>query len=451
MQIFYLGETKMRINKIEICNLYGEYNYSVDFDDKLTFLFGSNGSGKTTVLNILASIITGKIYNLVEYEFNKIIVRYKNKMSKKNNIITIETFFDNTKNYRIIFEGQECIIEEVNELKERLFRISEQESLDKAFFETYPIMLDIHKRFNYVYLPLNRYGINFDDRRDLYYRHRASYLHTNRNPYNGYLNDSLRYISELVRDNCARINVAENQINEKFRQEVLTSSIKVHSQLNFMQICDDLSKSNWKDILKDKKAYIKTLSDIGVWNETLNDHIENFFEDFYNEYKKYMSKDSTISVNILWKYTEFLKIRNIIDLAKDNELKKEEIRKTRETFLSVISRFFENSGSDKKIKISTEGTVYFVNKNGSKVTLANLSSGEKQIIIIFASLIFGLDEGKTGIYIVDEPEASLHLAWQADFVSEILKVNKNVQLIFATHSPELMGKYRENAVMLKRQ
>lgn len=65
-------------------------------------------------------------------------------------------------------------------------------------------------------------------------------------------------------------------------------------------------------------------------------------------------------------------------------------------------------------------------------------------------MIFGLRGKSTGIFIVDEPEASLHLEWQSKFVPAILKTNENIQVIFATHSPELIGKYREKAIKLKR-
>ena len=66
----------MIIRKIEIYDLHGEYKYKIDFDKKLTFLYGTNGCGKTTVLNILASIVTGKLYNLADYEFSKIVLDY---------------------------------------------------------------------------------------------------------------------------------------------------------------------------------------------------------------------------------------------------------------------------------------------------------------------------------------------------------------------------------------
>ena len=52
---------------------------------------------------------------------------------------------------------------------------------------------------------------------------------------------------------------------------------------------------------------------------------------------------------------------------------------------------------------------------------------------------------------IDEPELSLHLYWQKIFVEKILDINKNVQLIFATHAPEIIGNNRNKAFKLKKK
>ena len=39
---------------------------------------------------------------------------------------------------------------------------------------------------------------------------------------------------------------------------------------------------------------------------------------------------------------------------------------------------------------------------------------------------------------MDEPEISLHLEWQEKLLTEILKVNKDCQLIIVTHSPAMV-------------
>lgn len=67
---------KMKIKKLRIEKLYNLYNYEIYFDDNLNILYGENGCGKTTILNIIASIISGKIYELFKYEFEKIYLQY---------------------------------------------------------------------------------------------------------------------------------------------------------------------------------------------------------------------------------------------------------------------------------------------------------------------------------------------------------------------------------------
>ena len=66
----------MLIKRIRIYNLHGQHDYDIEFDSKLTFLFGANGCGKTTVLNILAAIVTGKLYSLTDFVFDKIDLFY---------------------------------------------------------------------------------------------------------------------------------------------------------------------------------------------------------------------------------------------------------------------------------------------------------------------------------------------------------------------------------------
>lgn len=41
-----------------------------------------------------------------------------------------------------------------------------------------------------------------------------------------------------------------------------------------------------------------------------------------------------------------------------------------------------------------------------------------------------------------------NLNWQRQFVDSIIQINPNVQLIFATHSPEMIGRHRDKAVKL---
>lgn len=450
------GGIDMIIKKIYIDNLHGEHDYKIEFDSQLTFLYGANGCGKTTVLNILAAIVTGKLYNLADYNFKNIVLYYSDAKKKEEKIEIEMKSDENVRSMRITFDKSNYDIEDVDNLKERIFRKKEEDNIERTFVSLYPFVKNIINKFNYVYLPLNRYGYDRFDEREyyLYGVSRRHYYDFEHNPYNSYLNDSLRYISVLIRNSCMNINIQENKINDKFRKEVLSSMIKVSSDMHIWQIFEGIEKFDWNEVLKSKEAYIKTLKEIGVYDEKLKNEIEIFFKDFKDAYDTYIKqkndeKEKTgIGIDFAWQYAEFQKIQNIAELAKENEKIKEKIRQPKVMFVEVINDFFLSSGTHKKIVINSDGQVIFDTKNG-KLHLQDLSSGEKQIIITFASLIFGFKGNGTGIFIVDEPEASLHLEWQNKFVSAILKTNKKMQLIFATHSPELIGEYRKKAVRLK--
>lgn len=65
--------------------------------------------------------------------------------------------------------------------------------------------------------------------------------------------------------------------------------------------------------------------------------------------------------------------------------------------------------------------------------LGNLSSGEKQIVSVFAKL--HLQKDRKFIVLIDEPELSLSMIWQRLFLPDILESPSCSQLIAITHSP----------------
>ena len=71
--------------------------------------------------------------------------------------------------------------------------------------------------------------------------------------------------------------------------------------------------------------------------------------------------------------------------------------------------------------------------NGDEIDFDDLSSGEKQIVSIFSKVY--LDVMTSCIFIIDEPELSLSIAWQKEFLIDIYNSGKVGLLIATTHSP----------------
>ncbi|MBR4226570.1 MAG: ATP-binding protein [Candidatus Methanomethylophilaceae archaeon] len=114
-------------------------------------------------------------------------------------------------------------------------------------------------------------------------------------------------------------------------------------------------------------------------------------------------------------------------------------------FKDVINEFFIG----KEMEISENGKIVVNLNGGGALQLSKLSSGEKQIMIIFYNLLFHADPGT--VVILDEPEISLHITWQqklGKIFSDICRV-RNVQVIVATHSPQVIHDMWDNAREMK--
>ncbi len=116
----------------------------------------------------------------------------------------------------------------------------------------------------------------------------------------------------------------------------------------------------------------------------------------------------------------------------------EKINKPLIEFKSIIDGYF--SGTQKSIIIDDEDFPLLIElkneNNPLRIKVTNLSSGEKQLLIIFLTVI--LQKNKSFILLMDEPETSLHVEWQATFIDHIKKLNANAQIIIATHNPLIL-------------
>ena len=103
----------------------------------------------------------------------------------------------------------------------------------------------------------------------------------------------------------------------------------------------------------------------------------------------------------------------------------------------------------KTLDVSENGKMTVVLDGGSALQLNRLSSGEKQIIIMLYNLLFHAEPGSVAI--IDEPEISLHITWQqrlGSIFSDICRV-RGVQIIAATHSPQVIHDLWDDARELK--
>ena len=74
---------------------------------------------------------------------------------------------------------------------------------------------------------------------------------------------------------------------------------------------------------------------------------------------------------------------------------------------------------------------------------AVLSSGEKHELVMFYDMIFSAKPG--ALVLIDEPEISLHVSWQRQFLDDISRVADltSIRALIATHSPQIIGTHTD--------
>lgn len=80
--------------------------------------------------------------------------------------------------------------------------------------------------------------------------------------------------------------------------------------------------------------------------------------------------------------------------------------------------------------------IQFKSDNDETLTPYQLSSGEKQVLVILLTVL--VENGEHYALIMDEPEISLHIDWQQRLIGLIRRLNPNAQIILSTHSPALI-------------
>ena len=120
--------------------------------------------------------------------------------------------------------------------------------------------------------------------------------------------------------------------------------------------------------------------------------------------------------------------------------------------LVAKTELFKNSINNrfqyKHVSIGKEG-FRFVTLEGSPLNPMNLSSGEQHEVVLLYELLFRATENS--LILLDEPEISLHIGWQEQFLADLSAITEisGLDALVATHSPQIISDRWDLTVELK--
>src|SRR6185312_13224014 len=177
--------------------------------------------------------------------------------------------------------------------------------------------------------------------------------------------------------------------------------------------------------------------------------LNNYFEQLSELLRIYSENRNNKELQLLYTLNsvQFKKINKILKKFEEFEQNSSNTFSTINKFLEVTNFFLKDSSKQLVFKEDTaEITFNALDKNNKKLLeykdISHLSSGERQILILFSYVAFNSYDGR--IFIIDEPELSLHIKWQEDFLEQLKSISpKSTQIILATHSPILVNNSRD--------
>lgn len=452
------------IKRLVIEKMFGWKNFDIEFKEDLTLLVGLNGSGKTTILNIISSMALGDISFIKKYIFSSVELFYTSNQNEKK-LNSIKIIIDDEGNCNL-FWGKYCIYL-------CSFVSDDRTTTKEEFFDgnnkLTAILENIRKELNMFYLPLsrntqfleekyNKWESKHLENKNQYLNNKFLLLDQDKSSINS-IDNSLVNINKIVKEYQRKTGIELEELNTEMNREMLQSFFSYEENMFSTSTIENMKKFQEIDIHDLKNA----IREMKFFNEVFDDKIDNFVKKINEGYKKYdnwqLNKNNKKNKVILDNYImdfmgnmpQISKIMKWYEIIQDTNTKKEKLQSNIKKFLEITNTFLKESNKELVLN-DKEGTILFIQSNFSskkEITLDKLSSGEKQIVIFFAYLIFEVNSKNKGIYIIDEPELSLHISWQMNFAKSILEVAPNVQLIFATHSAEIAGHFKRNSVILR--
>ena len=426
------------IESFKITKLWGYRDIDLTFNNDVNILIGPNGSGKTTALNLLYAILTADIPKLLDITFEQAEIKLKE--SKGTSVRPVTVKIDAKSSLLELNVGKNEITLNIADIPGR--GLSEPYSRGsygrstaiRGFAGDVDVMVpekfyhELTDLVSIVWLPINRYlSLTEDEEDDV-----MTDLEV-------LLDDIFHYHSHLQTHLSKRYKEFEHQV----LSAILYS--KEHDQLGLIRSALP-SKLPTKT---EKKQLLRAFEIAGLLDEQMRMRINEHFAAAEVALKRIDEREKfSWDLEDILVVTLIRRTQDMVEYARKLEEDRADIFDQLRRYEKIVNTFFD----DKTVEVNESGELKIALSSLSPPVELDphlLSSGEKQMLILLTEALLRVDEPV--VYIADEPELSLHVTWQEKLLESLVTLGEQKQIIVATHSPDIVGKFQDNVIDLGRQ
>ncbi|MEH1784542.1 MAG: AAA family ATPase [Nostoc sp.] len=447
----------MRIKQISVSGLFGIFDHVIplNMDERITIIHGPNGFGKTAILRIINSFFNSRNAELRTIPFRNFRFEFDNNSSieitrnvenaeesEKNNItfkfyqpdsepasfslkpINIRSEIDfplgilekvipgleRIASHKWLYDptGEALSLEEVIERFDNLLPLNLRQQEEPEWLEE--LKKNIHIR-----LIESQRLLNFVPKRSgRTYRGTPSMLST----VSAYSDE----LAQIMQDKFKEYGTISQSLDRTFPVRVVKQ-----------QLSADLTNEQLRNELNELEATRSRLLEVGLLDKDEDSEFQIQPQDIDENTKNALS---VYVKDVEKKLSVFAEIASKIDLLR-----------------KIINNKF--AYSYKKINFSKDKgfvftTLYNSSLSDSKaLSPIDLSSGEQHELVLLYELLFKVQPNS--LVLIDEPELSLHVGWQVQFLKDLQDITKltDLNILMATHSPDIIQDRWDLTVELK--
>lgn len=422
--------------------LHHYLDIDLEFSEGLNVIYGKNGKGKTTVLHIIANILELDFSRFSHIKFHSISVA-----SFSGDVLDLAQDDDGL----IGASFNKKIIGLSNEVKYPILSATEEEIIKSAFggrpvyLPAYRSILEKVKSTSNSYeagrssdheaikrkelFEITKENPSFVRHRDEQRANMVAFKTLQCRDWFGPFVPIIRYpgLADVV-----------DSISEEFNEAQMSSSQAQSQMLNsiFIGVFNSITSKDetpGDGEVEPLLERVKTALDDTQTNASLHSITASQQLAYAVRQAKFAGdQDNDATKRVLKLYADML------ERLKDEN---QRVFKKLRSFESAVNKFLDG----KLLEISPHFArnhnrwreYAFVRTNNNSIyPLTTLSSGERQILTMLFTAS-RMSTASTGIFLIDEPELSLHIDWQRIILANLEQQAANRQIIACTHSPEV--------------
>ena len=455
----------MRITEVAVEGLFGIFDHmiSLNTEERITIIHGPNGFGKTILLQMLNGLFNGNYSEFRSIPFRKFEVRFE-----EGSAIWLENISESSTLQQVLWDSPESddratrkqahlpktaitinfsknngqpesfTLEPINEDEIPVSTIEDMTGLERIgarqwmsdqgetlsldevidrFGHRLPFKFDEPdwwiqvKESTKIHLIETQRLLNISSRRAT----RSRFIHSRspRIPWGPTVEEYSNELAEIIQEKLAQSAALSQSLDRTFPGRLV-------EQMGHAKLTEDQIKNKLGE-LEEKRS---KLEEVGLLDKEQD-------MDFLPTQQISKNTEEVLSVyvqDVEKKLSIFDKIAAKIDLFKK----------------IINERFLYN-----RITISRQEGFAFFTRGDRPLPVTSLSSGEQHELVLLYQLLFKVNPDS--LILIDEPELSLHVAWQKQFLQDLQEITQlaSFDVLIATHSPQIIHNRWDLTVELK--